>query len=82
MEKIQAANQANIDRRLQEHMEAMEKRSRSWFTGTSTKKNREMEQALEQLKQERAAQNAIRMGLSTALTSGMGAQATEVRRLM
>ena len=43
----------------------------------------ELVKAHQQAKHDRAAQNAIRMGLSTALTSGMGSQATgEVRRLM
>ena len=71
---------------LQEQRKAAGLERRMSYISRSVEKaaqEQELVKAHQQAKQDRAAQNAIRMGLSTALTSGMGSQATgEVRRLM
>jgi hypothetical protein len=52
MEDMQVQTLRDIDQRLQQHTEALEKRSTSWFT--SGKKTKEMEAALVKLEEERA----------------------------
>jgi DNA repair exonuclease SbcCD ATPase subunit len=54
MEDMQAQMLRDIEQRLQQHTEALEKRSKSWFT--SGKKTKEMEAALAKLEGERAEQ--------------------------
>jgi hypothetical protein len=54
MEDMQAQMLLGIEQRLQQHTEALEKRSKSWFA--SSKQTKEKEAALEKLKEERAEQ--------------------------